>query len=88
MQRMITRFSSGTTSSDDEIGAGRRIQAHRSGPQPPLHAIPYDGAPNRFARDEAEAGDIAAVRDYAKDKQLVSVDTTFAVRGGKVFAPA
>lgn len=88
MQRMITRLRSGAPGSDDDIGPGRRIQAHRRGPQPPLHAIPYDGAPDRFARDEAEAGDIAAVRDYAKDKQLVSVDTTFAVRGGKVFAPA
>jgi len=88
MQRMITRFSGGAPGSDDEIGARRGIQAHGRGPQPPFHAISYDGATDRFTRDEAEAGDIAAVRDYAKDEQLVSVDTTFAVRGGKVFAPA
>ncbi len=88
MQRMITRVSGGAPGPDDDISPGRRIQAHCGRPQPPLHAIPYDGAPDRFARDEAEAGGDAAVRYDAKDKQLVSVDTTFAVRGGKVFAPA
>ena len=44
--------------------------------------------PNHLACDEPEAGDAAGARYDTEDEQLVSVDTTLAVRGGKVFAPA
>ncbi len=85
---MITRVRCGSAGPDDDIEAGRRFNAVRHGPEPPLNSITNDGATDCFAGDEAESGDITFMRYYAQDEQLVSVDTTFAVRGGKVFAPA
>ena len=85
---MILRVRCGSPRPNHEIEAGRRIQGIRNRPKPALHTIPYDGAANCLAGNEAEAGDATFMRNYAQNKQLVSVDTTLAVRGSKVFAPA
>ena len=85
---MILRVRCGSPRPDHEIEAGRRIQGIGNRPKPALHTIPYDGAADCLARDEPETGDITVMRYYAEDEQLVSVDTTLAIRGSKVFAPA
>ena len=85
---MILRVRCGSPRSDYEIESGRRIQRLGNRPKPTLHAIAHDGATNCLASDEAEAGDVTGMWYYAEDEQLVSVDTTLAVRGSKVFAPA
>ena len=83
---MITRVRCCSAGPDDDIEAGRGGNAVCDGPEPPLDSIANDGATDCFAGDEAESGDITFMRYYAQDEQLVSVDTTLAVRGGKVFA--
>ena len=85
---MITRVRCGSPGPDDDIEAGHGLNAACDGPEPSLDSIANHGATDCFAGDEAESGDITLVRYYAQDEQLVSVDTTLAVRGGKVFAPA
>ena len=85
---MIRRGRCGSPRSDYEIEPGSRIQGLGNRPKPTLHAIAHHGAANCLAGNEAEAGDVAFMRNYAQDEQLVSVDTTLAVRGSKVFAPA
>ena len=85
---MITRVRCGSAGPNDDIEAGGGLNAVRDRPKLPLDSIANDGATDCFAGNEAESGDITFMRYYAQDEQLVSVDTTLAVRGGKVFAPA
>ena len=85
---MILRVRRGSPRPDHEIEAGRRIQGIGNRPKPTLHAIAHNGTANCLAGNEAKAGDVTFMRNYAQDEQLVSVDTTLAVRGSKVFAPA
>ena len=88
MQRMIRSCSGGLAGAYHYVNSRRRIDALRGGAEAALDLIADDGPTNCFSCDEAESSGNAVMRNYAKDEQLVSVDTTLAVRGGKVFAPA
>ena len=85
---MIVRVRRAPAGTDDDIESGLRFDAIGGGPEPSLDSIADDSATHCFAGDEAESGDAGIGWYYAQDQQLVSVDTTLAVRGGKVFAPA
>lgn len=88
MQRIIRCSRGGLAGAYHYVNSRRRIDAPGGGAEAALHFVAHDGPTHCLAGDEAEACDLAVMWNYAKDKQLVSVDTTSAVRGGKVLAPA